>query len=251
MSGYSTGTGYRYYRCQNLRKHGRDAYPDGAARPADHIERDVMCYVQVLVSDREKLRAQIDEAIAKETAVLRDPGSERITLERRIGESQRLRSSYQDQQAAGLMTMEELGDKLRRLDERRTSAESALRGLLLGHRRVEELEDKKRTLLEAYSDGILLGIDLFTPSMRRAIYEMLRLDVVVTPTSTRVRTMVDANVVRFSREIEEYAERHLEVQMNGMPYDDALPTDDGGILEAWREAVSPKKTDKVMAEVAT
>jgi hypothetical protein len=133
------------------------------------------------------------------------------------------------------MTMEELGDKLRRLDERRTRAESALRGLLLGHRRVEELEDKKRTLLEAYSDGILLGIDLFTPSMRRAIYEMLRLDV----------------VVRFSREIEEYAERHLEVQMNGMPYDDALPTDDGGILEAWREAVSPKKTDKVMAEVAT
>ena len=38
----------------------------------------------------------------------------------------RLRTAYQDQQAAGLMTLEELGKKLAQLDEIRRHAEKEL-----------------------------------------------------------------------------------------------------------------------------
>jgi hypothetical protein len=78
-----------------------------------------------------------------------------------------------------------------------------------GQHKIEELEANKRALLEAYSSGRLLGIDLFTPPMRRAVFEMLRLDINAPPRSTRVRSMVDANVVRMTRKVEEYATKFL------------------------------------------
>jgi hypothetical protein len=55
--------------------------------------------------------------------------------------------------------------------------------------------------------------------------------------------MVDANVVRMTREVEEYATRFLEVQVNG------LSLDGQSLVEFRRAALSPKPTDKVMAEV--
>ena len=97
--------------------------------------------------------------------------------------------------------------------------------------------------MEAYSSALLLVIGLFTRSMRRAVCEMLRLDIIVPPRSMRVRSMVDANVVRMTREVEEYATRFLEVQVNG------LSLDGQSLVEFRRAALSPKPTDKVMAEV--
>lgn len=131
------------------------------------------------------------------------------------------------------------------MGEQRTAAERDLDELRRGQRKIEELEANKRALLEAYGSGLLLGIDLFPPLMRRVVYEMLGLDIIVAPRSMRVRTMVDANVVRMTREVEEYARRFLQVQENG------LVPDDQSFVEAWRAAVSPKVTDKVMAEVAS
>ena len=93
--------------------------------------------------------------------------------------------------------------------------------------------------------SILPGMDFLTPSMRRAIYEMLRSDVVLIPRGTRVWSVVDANVVRMTREVEYYAARYLEVQVKGSPYDK------GSFVDAWQAAVLPKPTDKVMAEVAS
>ena len=246
MTGYSTGKGYRYYQCQNRRKHGKDACPGGASRRAEQIERDVMCRVQVLVSDREKLRAQIDEAIASEAKVISNPDAEARAMERQIERCKSKRSAYQDQQVAGLMTMEELGEKLGRLEEEKAVAERGLADLRRGQRRVEELEANKRALLEAYGKGLLLGIDLFPPSMRRALYEMLGLKGVVSPTNMRLSYTVDANVIRATREIEDYAARFLKAQAEGIPLDN-----EHDFVESWRAAVSPNITDKVMAEVAT
>lgn len=209
MTGYSTGNGYRYYQCQNRRKPGKDAYPEGATRQADDTERGVMCYVQVLISDREKFRAHIDKAIAKEAKVLCNPDAEGAGLERQIEGCLKRRAAYQDQQAAGFMSLEELGEKLEQAKEQRAVAEHDLAALRRGQHKIEELEANKRALLEAYSSGLLLGIDLFTSPMRRAVHEMLRLDIIVPPRSTRVRSMVDANVVRMTRKVEEYATRFL------------------------------------------
>ena len=143
------------------------------------------------------------------------------------------------------MSLEELGEKLEQAKEQRAVAEHDLAALRRGQHKIEELEANKRALLEAYGSGLLLNINLFTPSMRRAVYEMLRLDIIVPPRSKRVRSMVDANVVRITREVEEYATRFLEVQVNG------LSLDDQSFVESWQAAHSPKPTDKVMAEVVS
>jgi site-specific DNA recombinase len=143
MTGYSTGSGYRYYQCQSRNKHGKDDYPNGATRRADDIERDVMCYVQVLISDREKLRAQIDEAIARKTAGLRDPDAECAALEQQIDRVFKLRSAYQDQQAAGLMTLEELSQKLRQLENQRSQRKIILRSYAGGRVRLSILGPKR------------------------------------------------------------------------------------------------------------
>ena len=204
-----------------------------------------MCYVQVLISDREKFRAHIDKAIAKEAKVLCNPDAEGAALERQIEGCLKRRAAYQDQQAAGFMSLEELGEKLEQAKEQRAVAEHDLAALRRGQHKIEELEANKRALLEANSSGQLVGIDLFTPPMRRAVYEMLRLGIIVPPRSTRVRSMVDANVVRMTREVEEYATRCLEVHVNG------LSLDDQSLVESWRAALSSKPTDKVMAEVVS
>jgi hypothetical protein len=66
-----------------------------------------------------------------------------------IEECDRKRSNYQDQQAAGYMTLEELGSKLAELDEGKATARKELDRLQEGRRRVEELEATKATLLTA------------------------------------------------------------------------------------------------------
>jgi hypothetical protein len=130
-------------------------------------------------------------------------------------------------------------------EDQRATAEHYLAELRRGQNKIKHLEANESTLLEAYGNGLLFGIDLFTPSMRRAIYEMLQLDIVVSSTGMRVRSVVDANVVRMTREVEDYAARYLEVQLKGLPYDS------GSFVDVWQEAVSPKRTDKVMAEVVS
>jgi chromosome segregation ATPase len=61
-----------------------------------------------------------------------------------------MRSGYHDLAAKGLMTFEELEEKLRGLEETRKTAERELEALRSRRERVEELEQDKETLLESY-----------------------------------------------------------------------------------------------------
>jgi hypothetical protein len=91
-----------------------------------------------------------------------------------------LRSAYQDQQAAGLMTLEELGTKLEELENTRSTAEREL-NVLRGHRqRVSELESDRDALFESMADIVPEALDDLTGEERSRIYWMLRLE--VTPT---------------------------------------------------------------------
>ena len=149
-----------------------------------------------------------------------------------IEECDRKRSSYQDQQAAGYMTLEELGSKLAELDESKATAQTELNRLEEGRRRVEELEATKATLLTAYKDVLLYdGLLYFPPEIRREIYEAMRLTVTV-PKDGPVRVKCDVNqqVIKMSRAVEEWA-------VEEMKYDGKI--------------YSSKSTDKVMVEVAS
>ena len=70
----------------------------------------------------------------------RDLEREAKVWTKKLAEYTRLRSAYQDQQAAGLMTLQELGAKLEELEGGHREAERELTALKAHQQRVEELE---------------------------------------------------------------------------------------------------------------
>jgi hypothetical protein len=129
----------------------------------------------------------------------------------KISECARKREAYQDQQAAGYMTLDELGRKLAELDEIKAKAQRELDRLQDARQRVKELEDGRRALLEAYGKGLLEGIEWFPPELRRAIYERLRLRITACKDGTlRVNADVDAQIVRLTRNVEDYTRKRQD-----------------------------------------
>ncbi len=234
MNGYSAGKKdgpkKRYYRCQQLRKFGRSKYPDGAARNADNLEREVMRHVDSLLENPEKVRAQLDAAIEAETT--RNPDEDAIGWLRIVEECDHKRANYQDQQAAGYMTLEELGSKLAELNASKATAQRELDRLPEGARRVEELRATKAALLTTYKDVIQYdGVRYLPWEVRRELYEAMRLQATVPKNGPiRVKCDVSQQVIRLSRAVEEWATEEAG-------YD--------GLLRL------SKNTDKVMAEVAS
>ncbi len=99
----------------------------------------------------------------------------------KLAEVDHKRSAYQDQQAEGLITMDELRTKLAALDTTREVAQKELEALRGREEHIEELERDKDALLESYAALAPEAIESLTPEERRRVHEMLRLKVVVNP----------------------------------------------------------------------
>jgi chromosome segregation ATPase len=115
------------------------------------------------------------------TSRTRDPEHEAEVWAQKIAECDQRRSAYQDQQAAGMMTLEELGSKLRELDNTRRAAERELAALQDHRRRVEDLEQDRDALLEDMAAMVPEALDSLTGEEKNRVYRMLRLE--VTPTA--------------------------------------------------------------------
>jgi flagellar motility protein MotE (MotC chaperone) len=94
-----------------------------------------------------------------------------------VAEYARKRSAYQDQQAAGLMTLEELGSKLQELDDARRLAQAELEALTRRQEHIEELEKDREALLKSMAEMVPHALEGLTPGERNKIYRMLRLEV--------------------------------------------------------------------------
>ena len=88
-----------------------------------------------------------------------------------------MRSAYQDQQAAGLMTLEELGSKLVKVEETRRVAEAELAALDDREERVRELEAERDALLASYAEAVPEALEGLSGEERMRVYEMLQLEV--------------------------------------------------------------------------
>jgi DNA-binding FadR family transcriptional regulator len=97
----------------------------------------------------------------------------------KAAECARLRGAYQDQQAAGLMTLAELGSKLEELESTRQMAEAEIAALAAQEERVEELERDRDALLEFYAGAVPEALDRLDGEERNRIYRMLRLEAVM------------------------------------------------------------------------
>ena len=101
----------------------------------------------------------------------------KVWVEKRV-ETDRMRSGYQDLAVKGLLTFEELEEKLRGLEETRKTAERELETLRSRRERIEELERDKENLLESYAGMAQEALGSPLPEERHQVYKMLRLRVV-------------------------------------------------------------------------
>ncbi|MCA1730069.1 MAG: hypothetical protein LC751_11900 [Actinobacteria bacterium] len=89
------------------------------------------------------------------------------------------RSRYQDQEAEGLMTREELRVKLAELEETIILAEGEIEKLRCHEERILSLEKSGEELLACYAELVPSEIESLCPEERRHIYQLLRVEVSV------------------------------------------------------------------------
>lgn len=99
-----------------------------------------------------RIRDGMDRLIAQE----RD---DRHSDPEKAAECISLRGAYQDQQAAGLTSLTELGSKLEELESIRRMAEAEIAALEAHEERVAELERDRETLLEFYAGTVHEALD--------------------------------------------------------------------------------------------
>ena len=71
-----------------------------------------------------------------------------------LAKNARLRKAYQDQQAAGLMTLDELASRLKELDAARRMAEAEIAAVRRSEKRAEELEKDRDAVLTSLATSI-------------------------------------------------------------------------------------------------
>ena len=99
----------------------------------------------------------------------------------KLVETDHLRAGYQELAARGLMTLDELGERLRQLEEAGETARKELKALRNRQGRVEALERDQDILLKAYTGLGPEVLDALSAEERHMIYKMLRLKVATKP----------------------------------------------------------------------
>src|SRR5215208_1014711 len=196
----SKGKAYRYYVC-NARKREKTLCPHGPSWNADKLERRVALRVESLLQDPEAVRLKLDHAIEEVSAT--DP----TPWLRKVEECDRRRAAYQDQQADGLMSLEELRSKLDGLSQEREFAVSRLRDSSESNERVKTLKATKDSLLGIYRDGILYdGLLYFDSTMRKEIYEALQLTGTLSADDVVLKTEVTEYALKLTKAAQVWAE---------------------------------------------
>jgi DNA repair ATPase RecN len=128
--------------------------------------------VSAILQNPDQLRADLERMIEVERAELhRDPGRELKTWLEKLTEMSRMRSGYQEMAAKGLMTFEELEERLQGLEEARKTAEHELEALRSYQERMEQLERDKDAILETYTS---MAPEVLPSSHRRSAIARIR-----------------------------------------------------------------------------
>src|SRR5215211_967931 len=196
----SKGNAYRYYVC-NARKRDKRLCPHGPSWNADKLERRVALRVESLLQDPEAVRLKLDCAIEEISTTDPTPWLQKIE------ECDRRRSAFQDQQAGGLMSLEELRTKLDALAAEEVCAASQLRESSERNERARALQATRDNLLGLYKGGILYdGLSSFDPQMRREIYEALQLTGTLSAQDVDLKTEITEYALKLTKAVQKWAE---------------------------------------------
>jgi site-specific DNA recombinase len=169
---------YDYYRCSNRDRYGLEACANSHKPRADKLEPEVWSFISNLLKTPQLLRAGLERLIEEERrATHGNPNREAEVWATKLAEVDRKRSAYQDQQAEGLITLDELRSKLAVLEETRDTARRELAVLKEHGERIEHLEQDANALLEHYASMVPEALDGLTPEERHRVYKMMRLKV--------------------------------------------------------------------------
>jgi hypothetical protein len=172
---------YYYYRCIQHRKHGAAGCSNHRSFNAPLIEQRVWDLVCGVLTEPEELREDLERMIELECEGTRDPERKANASLEQLTKIDRKRSAYQDQQAEGLITLEELRAKLAGLMDAKETIRHELEAIN-GHReKMAQLERDKNSLLEHYAAIAPEALETLTPEERHHTYRMLRLRAYVFP----------------------------------------------------------------------
>jgi hypothetical protein len=140
----------------------------------------VWVFISDYLKNPEKLRTGLERMMEEKRKDLRgNPEQEAKAWLDKLAEADRMRTGYQELAAKGLMTFEELGARLKDLEDTRRLAQRELE--LLEGRRAElrHLERDVDALLETYAETVPGKLDDLTPEQRHHAYKMLGLGCVL------------------------------------------------------------------------
>jgi len=196
---------YHYYICrQRVELRGMCSCTQKAIQAVD-AEEAIWGFISRLLKDPERIRLGMDRLIEEERAAANrgDPNNTAKAWAEKAAECVRLRAAYQDQQAAGLMTLDELGSKLTELDNIRRHAGRELSALQDYQERAEQLEEDRDALLEEMAETVPDGLDNLTGVERNKVYRMLRLEVTPTKEGYSITGALRARLQNGTDELEE------------------------------------------------
>jgi hypothetical protein len=150
---------------------------------AEPLETEVWGFASSLLKDPNKIRVGVESLIQQEGQVTGRSDREREARlwTEKLAEVSSMRTRYQEMAAKGLITLEELGARLRELEETRKTAEIELSALRNTQRRVKELERDRDTLIETLSMRVPEALDNLAPEEKNKLYRMLHLEATRVP----------------------------------------------------------------------
>jgi hypothetical protein len=170
---------YHYYRGPAHNQHLEDCPQDKNIR-ADEIENAVWDLVSGLLMDPDRLAEGLEEVIDREQEELRgDPDQQAKMWADKLTNVGVKRAKFQDMAADGLITFDELREKLAQLDEMRQVADWELNNLQYRRERLAQLEEDKARLLDDFAGIMPEAVAKLTGETRRRVYNLLRVKVVV------------------------------------------------------------------------
>lgn len=210
---------YWYYSCPGARLRGGEIRTRQCSHkqmhPASELEEAVAGYVDCeLLTDAETLERHLDEAIAVERGRI-SPGGDAAwadSLAAKVSEADTERERLVGLYARGGLTDAEFDRHAAAIAERKKAAKQGLAEVRDAASRISEMERAKRAVLEMFGTGLMIGIRLFPPRIRRAVYGLLGLHVEVRPDRTlTIEGRFDARVLHLSPEVEQWVEGMREI----------------------------------------
>jgi len=176
------GNVHHYYRCPKRVRDGKDGCENGKNQRTDHAEPEVWGEVSRLLKDPDRLRIGLEAMIERKRSQLKgNPEREAAAWLKKLDECTRKRAAYQDQQAAGLMTLDELSARLSELEDARLTAERELAKLRDAREEIEALERDAGALLASYEHATPERLDALSAEERHHVYRVMRLEVLAHP----------------------------------------------------------------------